>query len=140
MERKRIKNIKIGPIVAFGEKKMMDNKSHSRRSARSVNSLYSGSSEFSLGVSSRRHSGISGVDDPQATMEAEKKFVENLSKRETRKVQIWRRNVLIVLVVTGALLATATYFYLINQDTDDFDSSVSTIYCSKKNCFALGVS
>ena len=110
---------------------MMDNNSHSRRSGRSMNSLYSGGSELSLGVSSRRHS---GVDDPQATMEAEKKFVENLSKTETRKVQIWRRNVLIVLVVTGALLATATYFYLINQDTDDFDSSVSTIYSNKKNC------
>lgn len=69
---------------------------------------------------------MGGDSDPRQTMEAEKQFVEALSKSETRKVRIWRRNVLIVLGVTGALLTTVTYLFLLRQDTDGFDTSVCT--------------
>ena len=72
---------------------------------------------------------FSDENDPRSArkaLENEKELVEELTKKETRKVKIWRRNVFIVLGLTAALVTTMTYIFLRKQDGDDFDSSVRT--------------
>ena len=60
------------------------------------------------------------------TMLQEREMVKKTVLEETHKVQLWRRNVVIVMVLTGALVTTLIYLFLKSIDQDAFEDSVST--------------
>ena len=52
--------------------------------------------------------------------------VYRLSQTETRRVRFWRLVVLLLLAITGALVATGTYLLLRNAQEDDFRNQVQS--------------
>jgi hypothetical protein len=57
----------------------------------------------------------------QATERAE---IEALARRETRQLRAWRLILVLVMLATGAMVATGTYLYIRNQQADDRLASV----------------
>jgi hypothetical protein len=57
----------------------------------------------------------------QATERAE---IEALARRETRQLRAWRLILVLVMLATGAMVATGTYLYIRDQQADDRLASV----------------
>ena len=56
----------------------------------------------------------------------EREIVEKMVLEETHNVRLWRRNVVLVMVLTGALVSAMTYSFLKGIDTEDYEVSAST--------------
>jgi hypothetical protein len=65
-----------------------------------------------------------GEADPRA----DEKEVEQLARRETIDVRVWRLVVLAAMVGTATMVSTGAYIFLRKQEHDDFVESVSTWY------------
>ena len=63
-----------------------------------------------------------GTDD---TSQDEIKEVRNLSKNETRSINIWRTIVVVLILGAGAIVSTGTYIYLHRQFIQDSQDAVS---------------
>ena len=64
---------------------------------------------------------------PQDSLVAERRKVQDMAASETKKVRLWRRNVLIIMFLTGAFITAIAYIFLNNNDNEDFEASVSVI-------------
>lgn len=56
---------------------------------------------------------------------AENTVLKNATKKETRRVRIWRYLVIIMLLCAGATTSALTYSLLHSEEEDDFETSVS---------------
>lgn len=76
----------------------------------------------------------SGHDDPAhkaaAAHQLERQYVTDIVRREGRLVRVWRRNVLVSLVLVAALAVSATYWYLAQQEQEGFETGVCVVCCS----------
>ena len=54
-----------------------------------------------------------------------KEEVKRLALQETRNVNIWRRNVFLTIFAAATLVTTLTYWFLRQEDQEDFQTSVS---------------
>jgi hypothetical protein len=50
--------------------------------------------------------------------------VARLAKQETQNVKIWRRNVILMIVATAAVVTSLTFVFLQNADEEEFQTSV----------------
>jgi hypothetical protein len=64
----------------------------------------------------------------EADERADEKEVEQLARRETTDVRIWRLVVLAAMVGAATLVSTGAYVFLRKEEHDDFVKSVS-IWC-----------
>jgi hypothetical protein len=56
---------------------------------------------------------------------ADEKEVEQLARRETMDVRVWRLVVLAAMVGAAILVSTGAYMLLVNEEDNDFVESVS---------------
>jgi hypothetical protein len=70
--------------------------------------------------------GVESPASPHETLAKERQLVEKLAQDETRSVRLWRRNVLIVMILTGSFVTAMAYIFLKQVDTQDYQSSVRT--------------
>lgn len=88
------------------------------------------SNDFSVGGeslgSTTSHSEV--TRDTLGTHESNE--VKKLATRETRNVRAWRAVVVVVLVLTGVAVTTATYLFLSREQNDYYRASVSDILFS----------
>ena len=52
-------------------------------------------------------------------------FADNLAKKLTRDVKVWRSIVSFMLLLTAVLVTVSTYLFLTNKETQDFNKGVS---------------
>ena len=52
-------------------------------------------------------------------------FADNLAKKLTRDVKVWRSIVSFMLLLTAILVTVSTYLFLTNEETRDFTEAVS---------------
>ena len=78
------------------------------------------------GFSEDAGSSHEGDDQDKAAQEAavERKRVQDMAQREAKNVQRWRRNVLVLMFVTGVLVTSVTYVFLKREQEEDFETSV----------------
>jgi hypothetical protein len=60
--------------------------------------------------------------------------IQNLAKRETAFVRMWRTIVISAMVLTGALLTTGTYLVLRNQEKDEGQQKVCCVALTMRLC------
>ncbi|KAG7373590.1 adenylate/guanylate cyclase [Nitzschia inconspicua] len=74
--------------------------------------------------------GASGGDhnDTKAINSAEisREEVARLALQETKNVKVWRRNVLLMILIMGALVTTLTYIFLRDEENEDFDTAFAS--------------
>ena len=68
-------------------------------------------------------------EDQKAVEEAavERQRVTDMAQQEAKNVQRWKRNVLVIMFVTGVLLTIVTYMFLKREQEEDFETSVRAI-------------
>jgi hypothetical protein len=64
----------------------------------------------------------------EADSRADEKEVEQLARRETTDVRVWRLVVLAAMVGAATLVSTGAYMLLRNEEENDFVESVSIYY------------
>ena len=55
---------------------------------------------------------------------SDREEIAKLALQETRNVRVWRRNVLLMILLLGATVTTLTFILLRNEDQEDFSTSV----------------
>ena len=55
-----------------------------------------------------------------------KEEVKRLALQETKNVNVWRRNVFVTIFAAATLVTTLTYWFLRQEDQEDFQTSVRT--------------
>jgi len=68
------------------------------------------------------------VVEDDASERDEVKEVQKLAKTETARVRVWRMVVLATVLITGAVVSTLTFKFLISEQDDDYKDAVSTEY------------
>ena len=56
----------------------------------------------------------------------EVKEIERRSKKQTKRIQLWRVLVTFGLVATGVAVSASTYLLLLNQEEENFTNAVSS--------------
>lgn len=81
-------------------------------------SSYSSSSPHSNSTDDfpTQHTGIDGAGDDA--------FADNLAKKLTRDVKVWRSIVSFMLLLTAILVTVSTYLFLTAEETRDFTEAV----------------
>jgi hypothetical protein len=75
-----------------------------------------------------------GMDDIEQE-KAEEAAVAEITKRETRGVQMWRLFTLVILIAVSATVSTISYRLLNDQDVNEFEDSVSVAaFISQLKC------
>ena len=54
----------------------------------------------------------------------ERKQVEEMAKEQAKQVRIWRRNVFILMFLSGTAITLAAYFFLRGEQKEDFETTV----------------
>ncbi|KAL3922056.1 MAG: hypothetical protein SGILL_002410 [Bacillariaceae sp.] len=54
---------------------------------------------------------------------SDREEIAKLALRETRHVRVWRRNVLLMILLLGATVTTLTFIFLRDEDQEDFSTS-----------------
>ena len=68
---------------------------------------------------------ISSSDPPAVSQQRDEvKEIEHYIQQETQTVRLWRGVVLLAMIVVAAGVTTATYLFLRNEETSDFENSV----------------
>ncbi|CAB9529137.1 Receptor-type guanylate cyclase gcy [Seminavis robusta] len=84
---------------------------------------YDGSSCIGESEGGSQIDGHGASVDHRETLLNERKIVEKMAQKESQKVKLWRRNVLVVMALTGALVTAMTYIFLDRVDVEDFEAS-----------------
>jgi hypothetical protein len=79
-----------------------------------------------------RPSGMDTIDEKKA----EEAAIAELTRRETRGVQMWRIFTLLTLIAVSVAVSTITFKLLQNKDVNEFEDSVSWILCICTQPFA----
>ena len=105
----------------------------SNHSMRNVNNMDASTASVFRSADFSEHSGASGGvydsvrasnNEPESHRQ-QKEFVKQLAERETRKVNLWRRNVFLVVAATAVFVTSMTFFFLEREDEETFKQSVS---------------
>lgn len=57
------------------------------------------------------------------------KEIKKMAQRETKGARRWKIQVLLAMIVTGALMSVGTKYYLQKEEDDDYSESVSCFRC-----------
>jgi hypothetical protein len=112
-------------IEVYNKKIYQDDESYRSESESDGNDDEDGGNDFdsnsfddSTNLDSHGESRSSNID--------EKKQIENLARGETNGLRVWRLIVLLFIFTTCAILTTATFIFLRNQEENDSQKSVSS--------------
>ena len=86
--------------------------------------------DFSCSIDERESSDgetRSHVTDAMEQEKAEEEAIAELTRRETRGVQMWRFFTLLTLIAVSVAVSTVTFRLLKTQDADEFEDSVSIV-------------
>jgi hypothetical protein len=69
--------------------------------------------------------------------ESNQEEVAKLAQQETKNVQVWRRNVILMILAMGALVTTLTFIFLRDEDQEDFTTAVRLFHTLCLFCIIL---
>jgi len=68
-----------------------------------------------------------GTGDETDASRKEQKEIENMIRKETKYVWLWRVVVAVILALTAAAVATTTNIFLSRDEMEDFETGVSVL-------------
>ena len=77
---------------------------------------------------------VGGATTTQNSVERDEvREIKQWSSRDTRRIRLWRFLVTMSIVATAAAVTATTYILLKQEETDDFETAVSTFgHCVKQ--------